>query len=291
MKAPVKINLHLGIHPGVDAQGYHQADSLMAALALGDRVSVTLRLRSMLTERIAFTISERVTGVPQKNTAYIAAERFFEAFDQEFELEKYGVEINIIKSVKPKSGLGGSSSDAATVLRGLCSFCGVDVQDERVYKIAQSIGADVPFFLNPKPTLLTGRGDVVSEVFEHVGRIPVALVRPAYGVATADAYAAYDKDPIEPISPHALVEALHAHDQKAIANSLYNNLEPAACAIVPRSGAVKTFLLAQHGVLGAQVTGSGSCVFAICKTSVVAQRVAEEAQRTYGYWTAATHTI
>lgn len=298
LDAPVKVNLHLGIHPGRDERGYHQADSVMIALAVGDRVRVALPApdapeaaeAAQAPGGVLLRMSEDVGVDPTHNTAWQAAARFREAFHV-----AAPVLVEVTKRVPPQSGLGGSSSDAASVLLALAQLCGVPADEpggeERLAAIARSIGADVPFFLEPRPTYLVGAGDVVKESFPELPGLPVVLVRPRDGVSTAAAYRAFDARPSLPASPEPMLAALRDGDAMAVAAALHNNLQAAAMRIVPEDSDVLAWLERQPGVLAAQVTGSGSCVFGICETRRAARRVAAAAQDAKDWWSCATLTV
>lgn len=298
LDAPVKVNLHLGIHPGRDERGYHRADSVMIALAVGDRVRVALPApdapeaaeAAQAPGGVLLRMSEDVGVDPTHNTAWQAAARFREAFHV-----SAPVLVQVTKRVPPQSGLGGSSSDAASVLLALAQLCGVPADEpggeERLAAIARSIGADVPFFLEPRPTYLVGAGDVVKESFPELPGLPVVLVRPRDGVSTAAAYRAFDARPSLPASPEPMLAALRDGDAMAVAAALHNNLQAAAMRIVPEDSDVLAWLERQPGVLAAQVTGSGSCVFGICETRRAARRVAAAAQDAKDWWSCATITV
>ena len=278
--APAKLNLHLGIYPGRDERGYHRADSVMIGVALADLVRVTLADELRLTSSVD-------VGIPQeKNTAFVAAQRLCAAFGQ-----REGYHIHLDKHIPAQSGMGGASSDAAAVLLALCKLWDVDPQDERVVQVARSVGADVPFFLTMAPAHLTGAGDVLAEQFPYLADVPVALVRPDAGVSTVEAYRTFDANPTQPASPEPMCAALRAGDATAVAAHLYNNLEPAANRLAPVTAEVRQWLQAQSGVRAAQLTGSGSCVFALCETSQAAGQIAKDAQETRNWWSCATKTV
>ncbi len=278
--APAKLNVHLGIHPGRDERGYHKADSVMVGVALADRMIIQSADALSLTTSVD-------CGVPQeRNTVFRAARALCQAFGR-----PEGYAIHVQKNVPSQAGMGGASSDAASVLLGLCTLWDQDPLDERVVAVARGVGADVPFFLTLNPALLTGAGDVLAEEFPVLPDVPIALVRPDAGVSTVEAYRAFDEDPIEPPSPEAMCAALRASDATAVAAALYNNLEPAANRLAPVTAEVRAWLEAQAGVVAAQLTGSGSCVFAFCESHEAAARVAKDAQETRKWWSCATTTV
>ena len=278
--APAKLNLHLGIYPGRDARGYHRADSVMIAVGLSDVVRIAEA------PQLTLAMSDDCGVPPERNTAFKAARALAQALGK-----SEGYAIHITKHIPAQSGMGGASSDAASVMLGLCRLWGVDPLDERVVAVARSIGADVPFFLTLAPAHLTGAGDVLTERFPSLVDVPVVLVRPEAGVSTVEAYRAFDHNPTQPQSVEPMCQALRASDARAVAQLLYNNLEPAANRLAPVTAEVHEWLAAQPGVWAAQLTGSGSCVFGICESAEVAQRIAQDAQETRNWWACATNTV
>ena len=275
LTAPAKVNLHLGIHPGRDERGYHRADSIMIALDLGDDVRVC---RS---DEPAVSFEPPLSVPIEKSTVYRAVAAFTHDITPETSYS-----VRVVRKMPGSAGLGSSSADAGTALRGMVQLAGVAADDPRVVAIARSIGADVAFFLDARPALYEGAGDVLVRRLGSVS-MPIALVKPETGVSTPAAYAAFDKDPSEPSMPDRMAAALDAGDADAVAGALYNNLAPAACVLAPEVGECLEWLKAQDGVIGAQVTGSGSCSFAICASDEAAQRIAAACP----WWACATRTI
>lgn len=184
--AYAKINLHLGIYPhNVGESGYHRADSVMAALELADVVTLSYNEHAQQNT----VVMDAGPDVAMKdNTAFRALEAMCQTFHKQ---PAYTVTIQ--KHIPAQAGLGGSSSDAATTIKLLCKFWGIDALDARVVRVAQSIGADVAFFLHPIPAYLNGVGATLQESFEHVPSIPCVIVRPQAGVSTPVAYRLFDE--------------------------------------------------------------------------------------------------
>ena len=184
--AYAKINLHLGIYPhNVGESGYHRADSVMAALELADTVTLSYNEHAQQNT----VVMDAGPDVAMKdNTAFRALEAMCQTFHKQ---PAYTVIIQ--KHIPAQAGLGGSSSDAATTIKLLCKFWGIDALDARVVRVAQSIGADVAFFLHPIPAYLNGVGATLQESFEHVPSIPCVIVRPQAGVSTPVAYRLFDE--------------------------------------------------------------------------------------------------
>lgn len=184
--AYAKINLHLGIYPhNVGESGYHRADSVMAALELADTVTLSYNEHA---QQNAVVMDAGPDVAMKDNTAFRALEAMCQTFHKQ---PAYTVTIQ--KHIPAQAGLGGSSSDAATTIKLLCKFWGIDTLDARVVRVAQSIGADVAFFLHPIPAYLNGVGATLQESFEHVPSIPCVIVRPQAGVSTPVAYRLFDE--------------------------------------------------------------------------------------------------
>lgn len=272
--APAKINLYLGVHPEKDGRGYHRVDSVMTAIDLTDTLAIAPAEHLMVR-----TVPEADFPM-EENTAYHAAVAMGEAFDRE-----PAFAILIDKHIPVKSGLGGASSDAAAVIMGICRYWGVDPTDPRIDQVARSVGADVPFFLYGPPAYFSGAGDVMDEIFRPLTGTPVALVKPlSDGVSTREAYERFDAAPPAAGDLEPVLAALRAHDEEALFASVSNNLAPVACELVPQIAEVRAWLREQPGVRAAEVSGSGSAVFAVCDTQMAAEAIVRSALEERGWW-------
>jgi len=201
--------------------------------------------------------------------------------------------IDVQVHIPEKAGLGGSSADAAATLYLLAQRWGVDPLDPLVVEVAKAVGADVAFFLDPQPSLMLGAGDTLVETYASTVDAPLAIVLPAeIGVVTKEAYGQFDASPIAPEPYENLSALLRDAGQDAVsdqatadeqliqqvASLLFNNLAPAAKSLKPQVAEVEEWLKAQSGVLGAQVSGSGSSSFALCESQDTANAIAAAAQ-------------
>ena len=266
VETPCKVNLHLGVHAQRDERGYHRVDSLMVPVGLFDTVVVEDA------PELAVSFSPALGVAPEKSGVWRAATLLGEALG-----EKPRVRVSVTARIPERAGLGGSSADAGATLRALAERWGADPRDPRVVAVARRIGADVAFFLDPSPAFYVGAGDVLERALP-CPEMPIALVMPrAEGGSTPEAYAEFDRSGNEPDDPSELFAALAAGDLRGVAGNLHNNLASAACALCPEVGVVEAWLRERPGVLAAQVTGSGTCSFAICDSVAAADRVAAEA--------------
>ena len=276
IKIPCKVNLHLGIHAQKDQRGYHKVDSLMVPVALYDTVVVDDA------PELTVTHEPQLCVLPERTTTWKAAVLL---------ANKLGVSpdvsIDVQVHIPEKAGLGGSSADAAATLYLLAQRWGVDPLDPLVVEVAKAVGADVAFFLDPRPSLMLGAGDTLVETYASIVDAPLAIVLPAEtGVVTKEAYDQFDASPVVPESYEQLSSLLRASGQdvsdnqliQQVAKLLFNNLAPAAKSLKPQVAEVEEWLKAQSGVLGAQVSGSGSSSFALCESQDAADAIAAAAQ-------------
>ena len=287
IKIPCKVNLHLGIHTQKDQRGYHKVDSLMVPVALYDTVVVDDA------PELTVTHEPQLCVLPERTTTWKAAVLL---------ANKLGispdVSIDVQVHIPEKAGLGGSSADAAATLYLLAQRWGIDPLDPLVVEVAKAVGADVAFFLNPQPSLMLGAGDTLVETYTSTVDAPLAIVLPAEtGVVTKEAYDQFDASPIAPEPYEQLSRLLRSAGQdvagmepapdnaaaggqliQQVAKLLFNNLAPAAKSLKPQVAEVEEWLKAQPGVLGAQVSGSGSSSFALCESQDAADAIAAAAQ-------------
>ena len=275
--SPAKVNLLLSIGAR-RPDGYHDADTIMHALALHDTVYLCVQPASadelaQIAEQAAAGRADSALGGPADNLAvtidladrtgadlsvpaadnlaFKAADALARALGRE---EPETVQLRIEKHIPAEGGLGGGSSNAAAVLVGLASQWGVSPGDARVVATAQALGADVAFFLQGGCAQLDGAGEVLQRTLEP-SRKAVVLVKPAGGVSTAAAYRAFDETPA-PVSPALLQAAAAAASADAV--PLANNLAPAAESLLSELVGVRAWLADQVGAENVLLCGSGS---------------------------------
>ncbi len=284
LHAHAKVNLILAVTPGPQESGYHEVRTVMCALDVHDDVEVEL-LGAGAGLDLSCEPDPLPPGAdPASNLAARAALGMSEAFGRPAD-----VRIRVSKRIPSQAGLGGGSSDAAAVIRGLASLWGCE-GDPRLVEVARGLGADVAFFLHEVPSYLDGRGDVLRETFAPF-RVPVVLVKPEQGVSTGACYRLLDElaSPAAPLEP--ALEALRTAAPDRVLPLCANNMQPAARLLAPELDEVLAFLDAQEGLRApALLCGSGSCVCAFVRSEQDAERIAGVA-RERGWWSCATATL
>jgi 4-diphosphocytidyl-2-C-methyl-D-erythritol kinase len=235
--APAKVNLFLHVI-GRRADGYHSLESLMAPLDFGDTVTIVLRDDGEIVR------ARDLPGVAVDDDLAIRAAR---ALKREAGCDA-GAEIAIDKRIPQGGGLGGGSSDAASVLIALNVLWNLHLPRERLAQIGVALGADVPFFLGDGPAIARGISEALTPV-----TLPltwVALIVPPITVATATIFAAPELTRSTPSAKiNVFSESYGRNDLELVAAARFPDVAEALARLAARSNA-------------ARMTGSGACVFA-----------------------------
>lgn len=246
--SPAKINLFLHI-TGKRPDGYHELISLMCRIGLYDKVSIAFGAKKT-------TVSCNHAKVPsdETNLAYKAANLFLKVLNK-----KEKINIFIEKKIPVGAGLGGGSSNAATIFLGLNQHYGLPFTKKELMTMGLQLGADVPFFIFQKPAVATGIGEKLDA---YLGLEPFHLlvIYPGFSVSTADVYKNFNLQLTKPkkkIKQFKLKR--YNFDAK---HDMYNDLEVVTASKYPDINAIKGELLA-NGALGALMSGSGPSIFGI----------------------------
>jgi len=174
--SPAKINLFLKVI-GKRPDGYHEIITLLSRIGLFDTVVLAF-------EKPVISVECAHPNVPEdkSNLAHRAASLFLDALSI-----NDGVAIFIDKVIPVAAGLGGGSSNAASVLMGLNQHYGLPLTVKKLTEIAVKVGTDVPFFLFRHSAIASGIGDHL-DAYEDLPPLSVVLVRPAFEVSTAWVY-------------------------------------------------------------------------------------------------------
>jgi len=265
LQTPSKINLTLAIL-NRRPDGFHELESWVAPIGLFDRLSVS----PAASLELVIHGAENELTVDSSNLIWLAATALASAAGL-----KPAARIELQKNIPIGAGLGGGSSDAAATLLALNRLWQLDWPVERLAPIAESLGSDVTFFLQPGAAVLRGRGERVEHLGANTHRW-VALIVPPFGLSTAAVYAAYAAHPTHRESvarPWTETNTSSAD----LMSRLFNDLESAAFACEPRLGALHAAL---NGLDGRPVrmTGSGSGLFTVFDGRDQAASWAKQAQ-------------
>jgi 4-diphosphocytidyl-2-C-methyl-D-erythritol kinase len=259
VRAPAKINLHLGVGP-VRADGFHPLATAYQAISLFSTVTATPAEEWAVTCTGELGID--VTGVPLDDTNLaLRAARLLAA---EADVDQ-PVALHIDKGIPVAGGLAGGSADGAAALLACSVLWDLSLPPSRLLALAGELGSDVPFGLLGGTASGHGRGELV-EPLEDTGRYDWVVLTFPSGMSTPAVYADFDAlhadtTVAEPGIPPALLDALRAGDARALAGAVGNDLQPASLRLRPQlAGPLQAGLDAS--ALAALVSGSGpTCLF------------------------------
>jgi 4-diphosphocytidyl-2-C-methyl-D-erythritol kinase len=263
--APAKLNLYLRV-VGRRANGYHELDSIFVPISIGDRIAIETRPSDRIVVNLCGSFGNLPAG--EHNLAVRAATAFMREFAVTAE-----VLIDLRKSIPPGAGLGGGSSDAATVLRMMATLFRIEIdQSERLARVAVSIGADVPFFLNPVPARVTGIGERIAPLYAFP-QFALVVAVPPIEVPTAAIFR--DLQPQDWSGPAADADVLAIAAGESSPRLFVNDLARTAMTRWPEIARLKA-RLEERGALAASMTGSGAGLFGIFATTDEANRAVAE---------------
>jgi 4-diphosphocytidyl-2-C-methyl-D-erythritol kinase len=247
--SPAKINLFLHVC-GKRPDGYHELFSLMCRITLFDEI--LLQIGSG--KKIEIHCSHPDVPADDTNLAHRAACLFQGKLDS-----TQRVSIHLNKRIPVGAGLGGGSSNAASILMALNSYHGHPFSKEQLMELGLTLGADVPFFIFQKPAIASGIGEKL-EAFEGPLPYHILLIYPGFNVSTAETYQNLNfgltNDQKKPTS----ISLKRNRFDPAV--HLANDLERVTAAKYPEIGLAKEKLM-NLGAIGALMSGSGPTVFGL----------------------------
>lgn len=272
--APAKINLNLRVLGRDKDTGYHDIETWMVPVTVSD----DLRVAPSDAHGIILTCSDPDLENGSGNLAWQAAELFLRETGH-----VGGASVELHKHIPRGAGLGGGSSDAAAVLRGLNEQTATPLDLPALERLGAQLGSDIPFFIRGRPAMARGRGEIL-EARPVPAPLDLLLLKPPFPVSTAWAYSAYDAGQFCP--PEWTAPQLHDGME------IFNDLERAVFRKYLLLPAMKQWLLEHSLVAAAAMSGSGSCLFAILRDARGAAELAREAKAEFGetLWTAACRT-
>ena len=257
VKSNAKINLALSVY-GVNSEGYHNIYSVMQTVSLFDTVTVQEH------EFISVTADGAPCG--EENICFAAA-KAFSRFG--------GARIHIEKRIPLVAGLGGGSSNAAAVLLALNRIYGKPFSNEKLEKIALTLGADVPLFLKGGTLLVDGIGEKVSSVKPLA--CALVIIKDGIKSSTGEMYKKLDRAGLTDRrgDVEKLINNIEENNLSLVGKTLFNDFE----RVCP-CDEIKADLLSQ-GAVGACLSGSGPSVFGIFESIEKAEYAAKALEKKY----------
>ncbi|HWD94502.1 MAG TPA: 4-(cytidine 5'-diphospho)-2-C-methyl-D-erythritol kinase [Verrucomicrobiae bacterium] len=281
-KSPCKVNLLLNIL-GKRVDGFHELETVMHPVNLFDELSFT-----RVAEGLHLTCSDPALPTDAGNLVHRAATLFL----QRAEIRD-GVRIHLEKKIPMAAGLGGGSGNAATTLLGLNELFGNPLPLPALYELAAALGSDIPFFLQTKPALGTGRGEKIQplDFFPAMKGTAILLIHPGFGISTPWAYQNLARFPAAlkgtPGRAQKLISLLQTADLRTAGAEFYNSLEAPALEKYPLLTLFQDFFR-ENGAAATLMSGSGSTTFAIAANPAAAEQLSEKFKTKFGetYWMA-----
>ena len=271
--APAKINLSLKIR-GRREDGFHEIETLISPISLADKIDIEPQSRW-----IDFSCDDPTVPGGDENLVVRAAKAFLEKTKI-----SSGVGIKLRKQIPHGAGLGGGSSDAASVLVALNKLFEAKLSREELAELGSTIGSDVAFFLFESAAFCKGRGEIVNPTTLK-RKLSILLLKPGFSVLSGWAYSRW-QDSKE-------IPGISYQPQNFDGQSFVNDLERPVFEKFVFLAQLKTWLLKQAEVGAGLMSGSGSTVFAVLRENadvdLIATRAREELDR--DIWTCAGETI
>ena len=268
LPAFAKINLDLRVL-GSRPDGFHDLKTVFQSLALFDNVTVSARRGPL-----SITCDEPDIPADRRNLAWKAASLLHRTVTGRTTAPR-DITIDLRKRVPSEAGLGGGSSNAAMTLLALNALWKLNLDLATLSRIGARLGADVPYFLVGGTALGLGRGDDIYPLAD-LPPVHVVILRPGFGVATADAYQWFDEEARRPSKeppPLPIPPGWPAWSAR-----LRNDLEAPVVRHHPAISRIRQSLL-DAGAAFAAMSGSGSAVFGLFERGEAARRTANDLAR------------
>ncbi len=282
IKSYCKINLCLQIIKKLN-NGYHKISSLITFCDLHDVISISKIKNSK--DKISFT-GRFKKGINKKSNTII---KVLNLLRKKRLLENQTFKINIQKNIPHGSGLGGGSSNAASLLNFLNLKMGLKLSKNKIKKLAGQVGFDVPISLERRNTFITGKNDEILRLNQKF-RLNLLIVYPNLICSTKKIYTKSRKIIFPKLSPFFYVK-----NNKKLINLLKNennDLERTVIKIYPKIKKIIKYIKSQEGCHFSRITGSGSAcigIFSNMKNAIYAKKLIK--LKYPNYWCVVSKTI
>jgi 4-diphosphocytidyl-2-C-methyl-D-erythritol kinase len=246
-----KINIGLNIVSKRE-DGYHNLETIFYPVPLSDEITIT----SAEEDGIDLA-GHKLVGDPNENLV-LRAVRLLR--DYNFEIPHF--HISLKKNIPSGAGLGGGSSDAATVMKELNNHLSLGLSNEEMEKMISKLGADCPFFIQCKPVFAEGIGDIFTPVDINLSGWHLVLVKPDDYISTKEAYSLIKAEP----SKYSITEEVK-RPVDCWKEHIKNDFEKGVFPNHPKVQRIRNFLY-EMGASYACMSGSGSTVFGLFRQNV-----------------------
>lgn len=288
LHSPAKLNLVLDILRKRD-DGYHEVELVMQELAIHDTITIETIPN---TNEIILSSSDPAVPLNEKNSCHRATVLMQDELKKQNKPVQ-GVRIHLEKKIPSAGGLGGGSSNSATVLKGLNSAWGLNLSVEKLMELGAKIGSDEPFLIMGGTCFAFGRGEKVERI-EKCPRLELAVITPPVKVPEKKSAWIYSHFDVNRVSHHYSIremrEAIRTNDAEKVAQKIGNVFETLELPEYVVVFALIEGLKQMPGVRNAMLAGAGPTVVAVCDSPKTASQIIEPF-RAKGWVAFATHTV
>lgn len=263
-KANAKINLYLDVSEKRE-DGFHAVTTFMHQITLCDDLWIEAEDSKHTEIQLTVKGNDRIP-TDGSNLVAKAIQLFLKTVRRTMKAR-----VTLVKRIPTMAGLGGGSSDAAAALRGMNQLLGSPLNDEKLEELSAMIGSDVPFFIRHISALCLGRGEILQKI-TPVMTAYVVVVEGKESSSTKDAFAKLDRQ--------KRPQRLHPDFPHFVYKDAYNVFESVIAQDCPSVATHLQFLRKQNS-LCAQMSGSGSAVFALFSSLEEARAAAKSLQLTH----------
>ncbi len=247
--------INLGLHViSKREDGFHTIESVFYPVKMRDILEITQFSKNDKPETSGYSFSSsglKISGPMESNLVLKA----WKALQKEFSLP--GIHIHLHKVIPMGAGLGGGSSDAASLIVMVNTLFGLALDVKKMCDIAEKIGSDCPFFVESKPKLVRGKGEILDPFEFDLSQYRIELEFPGIHIDTKEAYQG-----VTPCSDRESLVNILNQPLSQWKNSLSNDFEDSILPKYPEIQRIKENFY-RKGALYSSMTGSGSAVYGI----------------------------
>lgn len=273
IKSPAKINLFLKI-AGLRQDGFHNLQTAFAFVDLFDEIIISPAKKFNL--KISGTFSHLIQNENYQNNLIT---KVIKLFSDKFSINT-NFEIHLIKNIPIGGGLGGGSSNAASLMQYLNQSNNLNLTKIELQKLSLELGSDIAFFLEEKSCLMFGRGEILQRYYEFQP-LPALIVNPNIHLATADIFhrlkSTFDYENAKPMSK----EELQNNDLIELGKKIGNDLTKIATTLNPQIAKIIAEISAQQDCQFAAMSGSGASCFGIFNSENTRNEAFNKLQKTF----------
>lgn len=276
IKAPAKINLCLRVN-GKREDGYHDLSMIMQTISLFDVLELEITkenniniLNNEPNRQIRLKCNQAYIPTDERNLVYKVVDYIYREYNINDKID-----INLKKMIPTSGGLGGGSSDAASMLIFLNRFYKLNLKNDELAKIASIFGSDIPFFIYKKECICEGRGEIIKQI-KPFNNYFVLIATPNIRVSTKEIFSKVDsfeipdsRKQLESIAFDNCINAIKNKNLNLLTNNIFNNLEIVTESMFEDVTVFKKRMV-ELGALTALMSGSGPTVFGIFSSYIKA---------------------